>query len=59
VFSANLDEMANITRGGPITRFFHWLYHLRRANTKSRARKNIEAHYDLGNVFTSSGSTDR
>ncbi|WP_306016343.1 cyclopropane-fatty-acyl-phospholipid synthase family protein [Oceanicaulis sp. MMSF_3324] len=51
VFSANLDEMAHITRGGPITRFFHWLYHLSRANTKSQARKNIEAHYDLGNDF--------
>lgn len=51
VFSANLDEMAHITRGGPITRFFHWLYHLRNANTKARARKNIEAHYDLGNAF--------
>ena len=51
VFSANLDEMAHITRGGPITRFFHWLYHLSRANTKAQARKNIEAHYDLGNDF--------
>ena len=51
VFSANLDEMAHITRGGPITRFFHWLYHLSRSNTKAQARKNIEAHYDLGNDF--------
>ena len=51
VFSANLDEMAHITRGGPITRFFHWLYHLRNANTKTGAKKNIEAHYDLGNAF--------
>ena len=51
VFSANLDEMAHITRGGPITRFFHWLYHLSRSNTKEQARKNIEAHYDLGNEF--------
>jgi len=53
VFSANLDEMAHITRGGPVTRFFHWLIHLRRANTKTQARKNIEAHYDLGNDFYS------
>ena len=53
VFSANLDEMAHITRGGPITRFFNWLYHLSRANTKSQARKNIEAHYDLENDFYS------
>jgi len=51
VFSANLDEMAHITRGGPVTRFFNWLLHLSRGNTKAQARKNIEAHYDLGNSF--------
>lgn len=51
VFSANLDRMAGIVAGGPITRWFNWLYHRLRANTKSGARKNIEAHYDLGNDF--------
>jgi cyclopropane-fatty-acyl-phospholipid synthase len=28
-------------------RFFHWL----RANTRAGSRRNIEAHYDLGNEF--------
>ncbi len=51
VFSANLDRMDNITAGGPITRFLHWAYHKLRANTKEGAKKNIEAHYDLGNDF--------
>ncbi len=51
VFSANLDRMDNITAGGPITRAFHWLFHKLRANTKEGAKKNIEAHYDLGNDF--------
>ncbi len=51
VFSANLDRMSGIVAGGPVTRFFHWLYHRLRANTKAGARKNIEAHYDLGNDF--------
>jgi len=51
VFSANLDAMDGIAAGGPVTRFLHWLYHRRRANTLRGARKNIEAHYDLGNDF--------
>lgn len=51
VFSDNLDQMPSIATGGPVTRFMHWIYHRLRANTKSGARKNIEAHYDLGNAF--------
>lgn len=50
-FSVNLDSKPDIVSGGPITRFFHWAYHQLRANTKSGAKKNIEAHYDLGNDF--------
>ena len=51
VFSANLDRMSGLITGGPVTRFFHRLFHRLRANTKAGARKNIEAHYDLGNAF--------
>ncbi|MGX6647815.1 class I SAM-dependent methyltransferase [Maricaulaceae bacterium MS644] len=51
VFSANLDEMHSIITGGPLTRFFNWIFHKLNANTKAQARKNIEAHYDLGNDF--------
>jgi cyclopropane-fatty-acyl-phospholipid synthase len=50
-FSVNLDSKPDIVAGGPVTRLFHWAYHQLRANTKSGARKNIEAHYDLGNDF--------
>lgn len=32
-------------------RFYGWLRHKLRANTKSGARENIEHHYDLGNEF--------
>ncbi|MDE0853809.1 MAG: cyclopropane-fatty-acyl-phospholipid synthase [Nevskia sp.] len=32
-------------------RFYGWWQHKRRANTKRKARKNIEYHYDLGNEF--------
>jgi cyclopropane-fatty-acyl-phospholipid synthase len=50
-FSVNLDTRPDMVAGGPVTRFVHWLYHQLRANTKSGAKKNIEAHYDLGNAF--------
>lgn len=29
----------------------HWLWHRLRANTRRGSKKNIEAHYDLGNDF--------
>jgi cyclopropane-fatty-acyl-phospholipid synthase len=32
-------------------RLFYRLRHLRRANTRDGAKKNIHAHYDLGNLF--------
>jgi len=50
-FSANLDHLDNVAAGGPLTRFVLGLLHKLRANTKRQARKNIEAHYDLGNDF--------
>lgn len=34
-----------------IGRFLGWLKHRSRANTKTKARENIEYHYDLGNEF--------
>ncbi|MGP1275550.1 MAG: class I SAM-dependent methyltransferase [Caulobacterales bacterium] len=51
VFSANLDNTKDIEKGRPLTRLAHWIWHRLRANTRSQARKNIEAHYDLGNDF--------
>jgi cyclopropane-fatty-acyl-phospholipid synthase len=37
--------------GSLISRFLRRLSHKRRANTKAGSRRNIEAHYDLGNEF--------
>lgn len=51
VFSANLDFMDNITSGGPVTILVNWLRHRFNANTRRGARRNIRAHYDLGNDF--------
>ncbi|MCF8878989.1 cyclopropane-fatty-acyl-phospholipid synthase family protein [Hyphobacterium sp. SN044] len=51
LFSSNLDNQPNLAKGGPVQRFVHWIYHRMRPNTRKGARKNIEAHYDLGNDF--------
>lgn len=46
----NLSNVESIQKGNSrkfITKFQHWL----RENTLSRSKKNIHAHYDLGNAF--------
>jgi len=50
-FSANWDDAGRLVSGGAIMRFFANLRHLRRANTKKGSKRNILAHYDLGNDF--------
>ena len=44
---AMLDRIA----GMPAMHMLTKLFHLRRANTRKGARRNIPAHYDLGNAF--------
>lgn len=51
LFSSNLDNQPDLAKGGPVQRFVHWIYHRMRPNTRKGAKKNIEAHYDLGNDF--------
>ena len=46
----NLSNVESIQKGSSrkfVTKFQHWL----RENTLSRSKKNIHAHYDLGNAF--------
>jgi cyclopropane-fatty-acyl-phospholipid synthase len=38
-------------QGGLAARFVNRVLHAMRANTRTRARRNIEQHYDLGNSF--------
>ena len=38
-------------------RLYYRFRHLRRANTREGAKKNIHSHYDLGNTFYRSGWT--
>jgi cyclopropane-fatty-acyl-phospholipid synthase len=54
VFSVNLDMINDLAARLPLAnlagRIRHWL----RRNTKRNARRNIFAHYDLGNAFFAS-----
>jgi cyclopropane-fatty-acyl-phospholipid synthase len=47
----NENSLSDVTAGRRLTRLLHRLRHILRANTKSGSRRNIEAHYDLGNDF--------
>lgn len=54
LLASNVERFMRLLEGGPIGKALHWLRHLSNANTKSGARRNILAHYDLGNEFYSS-----
>lgn len=47
----NAATLDNAIGGGPVVRALNRLRHATRANTKRGSRRNIEAHYDLGNEF--------
>jgi len=49
--SGNADRIIKIFRGNPIVRAMNLVSHLGRENTRSGSKKNILAHYDLGNRF--------
>jgi cyclopropane-fatty-acyl-phospholipid synthase len=51
LFSLNLDGLVGVIAGGPLARFVLALQHRFNANSKKQARRNIAAHYDLGNDF--------
>lgn len=50
-FNANWEEGAKVTMGSRIAGFFANLRKMLRANTKKGSKRNILAHYDLGNDF--------
>ncbi|WP_144576510.1 cyclopropane-fatty-acyl-phospholipid synthase family protein [Agrobacterium sp. DE0009] len=47
----NREAFENSTRGSLPMRFVNRIAHALNANTKRGSRRNIEAHYDLGNEF--------
>ena len=53
LFCANQDVMTRLMSDKPVMRFLQYVRHWLNANTKSGARRNIHAHYDLGNAFYS------
>lgn len=47
----NEPALSEMIAGQPLSRLLHRIKHLLRANTLRGSRRNIEAHYDLGNDF--------
>ena len=52
-FTLNLDRLQRLLNGGAVFRSFNFLAHLLRRNTRAGSKRNILAHYDLGNAFYS------
>lgn len=48
---SNRDRLEVLFQGSPLLRLLQNLRHRLRANTRSGSRRNIRAHYDLGNEF--------
>ena len=53
LFCANQPMIARLLEGKPIVRFLQMISHWLNRNTKSGSKRNIHAHYDLGNAFYS------
>jgi cyclopropane-fatty-acyl-phospholipid synthase len=52
-FTANLDRIQRLLEGGLVFRLFNVLSHAMHRNSRAGSRRNILAHYDLGNAFYS------
>jgi len=48
---ANEPVLGRLLRGDRLMRWLGWIGHALRANTRRGSRRNIAAHYDLGNAF--------
>lgn len=53
LLASNVERFTRLLEGGPMGKAMHWLRHVSNANTKAGSRRNILAHYDLGNEFYS------
>jgi cyclopropane-fatty-acyl-phospholipid synthase len=53
-FNDNWEDAGQLAIGGAIGRFLAKIGHMLHANTKKGSKRNILAHYDLGNDFYSS-----
>ncbi|MDP1631598.1 MAG: cyclopropane-fatty-acyl-phospholipid synthase family protein [Caulobacter sp.] len=50
-FATNFDRLQDLVRGNPIVRAINFVSHLMHRNSREGSRRNIHAHYDLGNHF--------
>ena len=50
-FTANFDRLEKLVAGNPLMRVVNFLAHVFNHNSKAGSRRNIYAHYDLGNAF--------
>jgi cyclopropane-fatty-acyl-phospholipid synthase len=53
LFASNRDLVSTLLPGKPLVRLWQVFRHMLNRNTRSGARRNIHAHYDLGNRFYS------
>jgi cyclopropane-fatty-acyl-phospholipid synthase len=51
LFMRNAETLGGAARAKGLFRLVNWAAHRLRENDKARARRNIAAHYDLGNDF--------
>jgi cyclopropane-fatty-acyl-phospholipid synthase len=49
--TANLDRLSRLMDGHPVMRALNFISHLFHRNSRNGSRRNIAAHYDLGNAF--------
>jgi cyclopropane-fatty-acyl-phospholipid synthase len=52
-FTVNLDRIMRLVEGGVFYRFVNLLAHMLHRNSRLGSKRNILAHYDLGNAFYS------
>ena len=57
-FSANFEAAGKLAVGGSVVKAINKLRHLFNRNSRAGARRNIMAHYDLGNDFYQSWLDD-
>jgi cyclopropane-fatty-acyl-phospholipid synthase len=50
-FSHNFDRLGQVMTGNPLARAFSAVAHHLNRNSRRGSKKNIHAHYDLGNAF--------
>ncbi|MES2035534.1 MAG: cyclopropane-fatty-acyl-phospholipid synthase family protein [Pseudomonadota bacterium] len=52
-FAMNMDRVQALVSGNPVMQAINFLSHMMRRNDREGSKKNIHAHYDLGNHFYS------